>query len=147
MRHCRQENTIMRILKSFPLLLITVVLYNILAFLPEGRVLTSPVWNITLISGAVWRFTVNDLLICLSLILLYIEIFKATRTSTASIVDHGLSLAVFIICLLEFITLAPLGSSTFFAIMLITLIDVVAGFTITISTARRDFGMGAHANG
>jgi hypothetical protein len=133
----------MKILKGIPSLAFVVILYNILAFLP-GDVLTGNIWNFTLMSKAEWAFTVSDLLITISILLLYIEIFKATRTSTASIVDHGISMVVFIICLIEFIIVARAGTSTFFIIMLITLLDVVAGFTITISTARRDFGVGAH---
>jgi hypothetical protein len=62
-------------------------------------------------------------------------------------VDHALSMALFIICLLEFIIIARFGNSTFFIITLICLLDVVAGFTVTISTARRDFGIGTHAAG
>jgi len=121
-----------------------IVLYNILAFLP-GEVLKGVIWKMPMMSGAVWEFNVNNLLITLSLILLYIELFKATKTSTLSIIDHGLSMLVFIICLIEFIVVEKTGNSTFFILMLISLLDVVAGFTITISTARRDFGAGMHS--
>ena len=99
-----------------------------------------------LISGARWAFSLNDILLCLAVLLLYIELFKATRTSTASIIDHLLSLAIFIICLGEFFMIKQFGNSQFLIITLITLLDVVAGFTITISTARRDFGLGSHAS-
>jgi hypothetical protein len=110
-----------------------------------GAFLNQVLWQITLMSGAIWRFTGNDLLISLAVIFLYLELFKATKTSTASILDHGLSLAVFITFLLEFALVAEVGNSAFMIIMLIALLDVVAGFTITISTARRDFGFGGHA--
>ena len=57
-------------------------------------------------------------------------------------VNHGLSLVVFIVALIEFIVLPEFGTSTFFMITLFTLLDVVAGFTVTIATARRDFSVG-----
>jgi hypothetical protein len=131
-------------MKHIPLLVIILIVYNVLAFF-FGGLLNHVLWRITLVSGAVWTFTVNDLLLVFSVLLLYLELFKATRTSTASIVDHGLSLAVFIAFLLEFALVREVGNSTFMIIMMIALLDVIAGFTITISTARRDFGIGGHA--
>jgi hypothetical protein len=131
-------------MRHIPLLVIILVVYNIVAFF-YGAFLNQVLWQITLMSGAIWRFTGNDLLISLAVIFLYLELFKATKTSTASILDHGLSLTVFIIFLLEFALVAEVGNSAFMIIMLIALLDVVAGFTITISTARRDFGIGGHA--
>jgi len=136
----------MIILKSLPTLLFVVGAYNILAFL-GGDILAANVLKLNLVSGAVWELSVTELLLSLAVILLYIEIFKSTRTSTASIIEHMLSMGLFIVCLLEFVVLKPFGNSTFFIIILICLLDVVAGFTITISTARRDFGLGAHSSG
>ena len=135
----------MKIFKSIPTLTYVVAVYNILAFL-GGDILGASLLKLNLVSGAQWALTVNEMLLSIAVIFLYLEIFKATRTSTASIIDHALSMALFIICLLEFIIIARFGTSTFFIITLICLLDVVAGFTITISTARRDFGIGAHSN-
>jgi len=134
----------MKMIRCIPLLFFPVVAYNILAFF-AADLLKDILWTFNLLSGAKWVFSVSDLLLSISVICLYIEMFKATRTSAITIVDHGLSMAVFIICLVEFIAIPETGSSTFFIIMLMSLFDVVAGFTITISTARRDFGIGAHS--
>ncbi len=82
--------------------------------------------------------TVSDLLIIASLLFLYIETFKATRTNTASIIDHVLSLVVFLIFFVEFLIVPRLGNTTFLIMMVGALMDVVMGFTVTISTARRD---------
>jgi hypothetical protein len=76
--------------------------------------------------------------------MLFIEIVKATYTSTSSLIDHGLSMLVFVACLIEFL-LAPLAAnSVFFMIMVAALIDVVAGYTIGIRVARRDLSFGGH---
>ena len=135
----------MRFIRGIPFLAYVVAAYNILVFFFE-ETLSATLFNLELVSGAIWTFTVSDLLLTLGLIFLYFEIFKATKTSNLTIVDHGLSLLVFIICLLEFIVLDKFGTTTFFLITLMTILDVVAGFTITISTARRDFGIGAHGS-
>ncbi|UCH22813.1 MAG: hypothetical protein JSU83_06260 [Deltaproteobacteria bacterium] len=131
-------------MRHIPLLAVILVAYNIVAFFYSAW-LNQVLWQITLMSGAVWRYTGNDLLLSLAVVLLYLELFKATKTSVASVLDHGLSLAIFIVFLLEFALVPEVGNSAFMIIMLISLLDVVAGFTITISTARRDFGIGGHA--
>jgi F0F1-type ATP synthase assembly protein I len=51
-------------------------------------------------------------------------------------------MVLFMICGIEFLTVRQAGTSEFFFILVVTLIDVVAGFSITIRGARRDFGLG-----
>ena len=130
-------------MKSIPWLVVPVAIFNFVAlFFSES--LTVTLWQVTLLSTAIWTFTLADFLIALCVLILYLEILKSTRTSAASILDHTLSLLLFIACLIEFIAVKAVGKSTFFLITLMCLIDVVAGFTITISTARRDIGLGGH---
>ena len=124
-------------LTSIPFFAFIVIAYNIMIF-SFPATLDSSIFLVHLPSGADWFFSVNDLILTLSLIFLYLEVFKSTRTNTSSIVNHSLSLVVFVVCLIEFIVFKPLANSTFFLIMLMTLIDVIAGFTVTISSARRD---------
>jgi hypothetical protein len=127
-------------LSSLPLFLIIFIVYNAIVFLSPG-LLNSTLLSIPLFSKVTWSFTTPDLLLAISLIVLYIEIFKATRPSSLSVLDHVFSLLVFIAFLTEFIVFPQAGNSTFFLITLMTFIDVVAGFTVTISTARRDIGL------
>ncbi len=96
-----------------------------------------------MLSGATWSFTLGNLLVIFSLVLLFLEILKATRTGGNSLVDHGLSTLVFVICLIEFLTVKEAATSVFFIIMFISLIDVIAGFSVTIRAARRDLNVGA----
>ena len=127
-------------LKNIPLLGVIFIIYNLIAFITPTT-LNSVIIDTSLVSGAKWMFDVNHLMLSLAIILLYIEIVKSTRTSTTSIIDHVLSMLVFIIFLLEFIFIPQVGNSTFFLIMMISLLDIIAGFTITISTAKRDISM------
>ena len=96
-----------------------------------------------MISGAIWSFTWGDLILISVLIVLFIEILKATYTSTSSLVDHGLSMLVFIAALVEFIVVPQAATSVFFILLVALLIDVIAGFTIGIRVAKRDIGFGA----
>ena len=134
----------MQILKKIPLLLIPFTLYHI--FVMAGTDFDGDLTSLNLISGASFTLSNGEFLVLLSLVFLYVEIFKSTRTTTASIFDHLLSLFLCIVSLIEFLTWASAGTATFFLIMMMMLVDVIGGFTITITGARRDFGMG-HGDG
>jgi len=128
-------------LRAIPLLVIVVALWNILVFV-TGTPLEGQLLSLGLPSKGLLVVTVGEGLVALGLVLLYLEVLKATRTSAAAIVDHVLSMALFVVALLELILVPAMGSGAFLLVVLLTLIDVIAGFTITISTARRDFGIG-----
>ncbi len=121
---------------QMPLLAVAVVIYNVVAWLvaaPAGAL-----FSMTLPSGALWGVSANDLVVVLALGLLFVELAKSTRTSNTSIVDHGLSVVVFAVCMVEFIAVGFAGTSTFFILLMMTLMDVIAGFMVTITGARRD---------
>ncbi len=134
-------------LLSFPWLFISFFLYNVIAFAsgnPEqpGAVFEQSVASLSLISGAVWVLNLGYLLIAITLLLLFIEVIKATRRAEYTIIDHALSLVLFIVCLVEFIIRKEAATSVFFIILLVTLIDVVAGYSVTIKTVQRDVTIG-----
>ena len=130
-----------------PLITIPLVVYNIVAAVAPGAdadtVFRNPLFGLPLPSGGRWVFSWGDLLLLVTLFMLFIEIVKSTYTSSAALTDHALSVIVFIICLIEFLLVEKAGTSLFFMITLITLIDVIAGYTIGIRVARRDFQIGS----
>jgi O-antigen ligase len=135
---------------SIPWLVLAIILYNVIAFSsswpPPGAdgvtVFNDSLMSVGVISGATWTLTVGDFVTIVTLILLFVELIKATRTGGSSIVDHALSMILFMICLVEFLVVRQAATSVFFFILVVTLIDVIAGFSITIRAARRDFGFG-----
>lgn len=136
-------------IRSLPLIVFAFVLYNVVALLgggssPEG-ILRYEIFALPSFRGGssqVWSFTWGDLILLVTMLLLFAELLKATYTSTASLLDHGLSMLVFIACLVEFLLVDAAFTSVFFLIMVASLIDVVAGYTIGIRVARRDIGLG-----
>lgn len=110
-----------------------------------GHPLDRTLFHITLLSGAKMPVTIHEFLLILAVFFLYIELFKSTRTANATIVEHVLSLLVFMAFFVELLVFRPAGTPAFLIMTLLSFLDVIAGFTITISTARRDFGAGAHA--
>jgi len=125
---------------AIPLLVFPFLILNALILFTTGGI-NAAALSFTLPSGADWALSVGDLVIAGSLILLYFEIFKSTRTGTTSIVDHMLSLLLFVAVLLEFLLLKGAGTTGFFLLGVMCLVDVVAGFTVSISVARRDIDL------
>ncbi|PID50240.1 MAG: hypothetical protein CR991_02455 [Proteobacteria bacterium] len=102
------------------------------------------VWaELTLPSGATWKPTWGDLWVLAGIITLYIEVYKATRTSEVTIIDHLLSTCVLIAYLVIWLIYPWGGNSVFLILSAMSFLDVIAGFTITISAARRDLALGA----
>jgi hypothetical protein len=63
---------------------------------------------------------------------------KATRTSSRSLFDHLLSTVVFIGALVEFLLVPQAASSVFAILLTMSLIDVLAGWSVSMRAARRD---------
>jgi len=127
-------------LLGFPLLIVPLAIYNIMAFLipvPWDQVVTS----VRMISGGEWRITSSDIVIVVALFFLFFEIIKATRHGTRAIMDHMLSTLVFIFALVEFLLLVPAATSTFAILLVLCLVDVVAGYSVSIRTAQRDYSV------
>jgi hypothetical protein len=123
-------------LLGFPLLLVPFAIYNMIAFLTPGVSWTAPVTTVHMMSGQDWILTWEDLLIAFSIFLLWIEVIKSTRLGTRGVMDHILSMALFIGMLVEFLLVQRAGTSTFFLLMAISLVDVLAGFIIGMRSAQ-----------
>lgn len=124
--------------QSFPLLAASLGIYAFFD-LTSGHDWHHHHWfSVQLMSGDIWQITGGDSFLGLSMILLFVELVRATRSGGESIINHALSVLVFIACLLLFCTKPGYGNSTFFSLMAMTLLDFMAGFIITAMTARRD---------
>ena len=130
----------MRWLLAIPLTLVVLLLYNALVWLSHepAATLTANAISASLASGAVFTLTVGELLLLVGSLALFTEIVKATRSSTASVVDHALSTLVFAAYLVEFLLVKAAGTGVFLVLALMSLLDLIAGLTVTIGAARRD---------
>ena len=125
---------------GFPLLLIPFVLYNIFAFIFGVADWTAPFTSVRIISGGEWQIASGDLLIAFSILLLFVEILKSTRFGTRGLIDHMLSMLLFIAMIVEFLLVERAATSTFFLLMVTAFVDVLGGFTVSVRTAQRDIG-------
>lgn len=127
-----------------PLLVVPFVLYNIAVFLFFGG---NPVnwgaglFSIPMPSGMPWAITAGDLLLVVGIVALFFEVLKSTQTARNSILEHMFSMLLFVAFLIEFLLVGAASSSVFFLLMVMSLIDVVAGFTVSITSASRDVSM------
>ena len=124
---------------GFPLLLVPFVIYNIVVFifrLPDD-IWTTSAATVHMMSGQDWILTWEDILLAFSILLLWVEIVKSTRIGMRSVMDHLLAMALFVGMLVEFLLVRQAGTSTFFLLMTIALVDVLAGFIIGMRSGRR----------
>jgi len=136
---------------ALPLLFIPVLIYNFVvlsevvtahaATVADGS-LREVMFSLPMASGASWNVGTGDLILFLSLIMLFFELLKSTSSQKVAIVNHALSMILFVVCLVEFLLMKGFATSTFFLITTMVMLDVLAGFIVTIISARKDLDFG-----
>lgn len=129
---------------AIPLLIVPFVLYNLglLGIFGGGDdPWATEMFSVRMMSGGIFSMTLGDLIVLIGLIFFFIEMVKATRTTNASIMDHLLSTFVFVAFLVEFLLVKGAAHSVFFTLTVIALIDVLAGFSVSMRSASRDINM------
>lgn len=112
---------------GFPLLLIPLAVYNIIAFLMPTVSFTDVLFSVPMVSGETWPVTLADLLLALGVVLLLLEVVKGARPGSKFLMDHLLSLIVFGAAAAEFVMWPKFGNSTFFLLVLLAMADFFAG--------------------
>ena len=123
---------------GFPLLLVPFAIYNIIAFLMPGVSWTGAISTVHMVSGADWTMSAGDILVASAIVLLCGEIIKSTRIGLRTVVDHSLSLILFLGMLVEFLLVKQAATATFFLLLVVSFIDVLGGFAVTLRSAQRD---------
>ena len=126
---------------GFPLLLIPLAIYNIIVFLMPGVSFTDPLVKLTLMSGAEWTVTLSDMLLTLGILLLLAEVIKGARPGAKYLTDHLLSLLVFGAAAAEFVLWPKFGTSTYFLMTALSLVDFLSG--LALRTRRRAVAVAA----
>ena len=122
---------------GFPLLLVPFAIYNIIAFLMPGVSWSGTLTTVHMMSGGDWTMSAGDFLIVLSILMLFGEMMKSTRIGMRSVVDHGLSLILFLAIMAEFLLVRQAATATFFLLLVISFIDVLGGFAVSLRSAQR----------
>jgi hypothetical protein len=138
----------MGLLFIVPLLALPALFYAISAA-PHGGAgvnayLAEPALSIGMSGGGQWIITHGHMITLLAIFCLFIEIIKSVRPSTLALIDNALSIGVFIVCLVLFLLTPGFGTTEFFLIMLMALLDFMAGAVVMVFTARRTVEMDSH---
>ncbi len=135
---------------AIPLLVLPVFAYNLIALvisdagvrtLDAQALLAEPLFAVPMASGAAWSVSAADLLLLAALVVLFVELLRSTSSRKAAVVNHSLSLLLFGLCLVEFLLLEAFATSTFVLLMTMVLLDVLAGFTVSLMGARKDIDL------
>jgi hypothetical protein len=131
------------LIRCFPLFALLLIAYNVAAFAfgHDFNDVAHSLFQLKLMSGAVWAAGWNEVLVLIALGLLFVEILKSTRTTAVSTFEHALSMLVFIGFLVEFLVVAQAGTTIFFLLGVMSLIDVMAGYAVSIAVARKDLNI------
>lgn len=125
---------------SFPVLAIVIIAYLVMG-MGGGMMLDADAYSATLASGADLTLRAGDFFTIAGLVALFLEVLKAARVGPGTIMDHMLSTATLVLAVACFLLLDYAGTSTFLLLTLMALIDVVAGFSVSIISARRDYSV------
>ena len=115
---------------GFPLLLIPFAIYNIIALLMPSVSFDVTLAKLTLVSGAEWPITLSDVLLTLGILLLLLEVMKSARPGGKYLTDHLLSFLVLGATAAEFVMWRKFGTSTFFLLVLMAMVDFFAGIAL-----------------
>ncbi|THD68343.1 MAG: hypothetical protein E7813_10860 [Bradyrhizobium sp.] len=117
---------------GFPLLLIPLAIYNIIAFLMRDVSFAAPLITLPLTSGTAWPVTLSDILLALGILLLLCEVIKGARPGAKYLTDHLLSLLVLCGAGAEFALLPQFGTSTYFLLTTLALADFLSGIALRV---------------
>jgi hypothetical protein len=130
----------MRVVLSIPMLALVIAAY-LLAGLGGGLMVDADVFYFTMPSSAVLALRVGDFFMLAGLVALFIEMIKSARSSVSTVVDHMLSTLTLVAAIVAFLLLGYCGTAPFFLLTVMALIDVIAGFSVSIFSARRDYSI------
>ena len=70
--------------------------------------------SVHMVSGGDWTMSVGDMLITLAILLLFGEMLKSTRIGMRTVIDHVLSLLLFLAMLVEFLLVKQAATGDLF---------------------------------
>lgn len=138
----------MKAFEIVPLLAVPVGIYNLAAVIrsPAGpdvfaTEIEGKLFELTLPSDAIWIASPGDLIALFALGILFWELLRSTSSGRYALINHSLSLLLFLICFVQFLLLPAFATTTFLLITVMCFLDVLAGAIVSVVTARRDISV------
>jgi hypothetical protein len=120
----------MRYLLAIPLMAIPIALFNALGLLDQGIDAESTYYEGVLPSQAEFYLKLGELLMVIGLVMMLLNILKAGRVSLAG---AALSSIVAIVAIVEFVLVPFCGTTIFFFLMTMALVEALAFVVLAIT--------------
>jgi len=126
-----------------PLMVLPAGLYAAVVLLMGAGVetasrLAAPLIRFSTAGGGRWPVSGSDLMIALAVVVMFVEMVKSTGGRRAALFNHASTMTLFVACLVAMLLAPGFATSTFFLITLMILLDVIAGFIITVAPGMGD---------
>ena len=122
---------------AFPLLLIPFALYNMIIFL-LNMPFSDTVFSIPLMSERRMPVTTGDLLLVVAMLLLYVEVVKATRLGGKAIMDHVLAFFLFVGMASELVLVPQAATPTLLLLTVLAFVDVMIGVSVSVRPKQQE---------
>jgi hypothetical protein len=92
--------------------------------------------SFTTAGGGDWPVSAADVLLAVGLVVGFLDLLKGAKDRRIAVVNHGLSIALFVACVAAMLLAPAFATSTFFLLTLMVLLDLVAGFIVATAPAE-----------
>ena len=130
----------MKLLRFIPLLVLPAIAY-VLLWLSAGAAiqqrLDGEVLSLPMASGDVWRLTLGGVFIIGSVLCLFVEVVRSAIPSNTNMGENMVTALALVLGIGMFLLLRGFGTTEFFLIVLLLLLDFLTDSTVMVLTARR----------
>ena len=136
----------MRLLRYVPFLVAPVVIYAFLVLTwgaQTGADFAAQAFAVPLASGDVLSMSVGALFIAFAILCLFAEVVRSARPTNAAIGENMSTAIVLVVCLVLFLMVRGFGTSEFFLVTLLLLVDFMTDAAVMVFTARRTIDTGS----
>lgn len=136
----------MRLLRYVPFLVAPVVIYALLALgwgVQAGTGFTAQAFAVPLASGDVLSMSVGSLFIAFAILCLFAEVVRSARPTNVAIGENLSTALVLVVCIVLFLLVRGVGTSEFFLVTLLLLVDFMTDAAVMVFKARRTIDTGS----
>lgn len=134
----------MQFFRYIPLMGVIFLIYNLVSWShpdPVNALWPRILMLLSLPSGASLGISYSMAFISLAMLMLFLELVKSTTASNVVMIEQLFSTLVFIAFLIQFLVSPRVAEPTFFTLLVISLVEMLAGYIILLKVARKDISI------
>lgn len=136
----------MRLLRYVPFMVVPVIIYAFLALTWGAHAsanFAAQAFAMTMVSGDVFSMSAGSLFISFAILCLFAEVVRSARPTNAAIGENLAAAIVLVVCIVLFLMVRGFGTSEFFLVSLLLLVDFMTDAAVMVFTARRTIDTGS----